>query len=472
MTLVHFEDKWVATLAQSTTFEDCPEKEPLLIDPVENWILCQWTGQEVTRLLSALLVGANLIYPDARHEVVLSFLRQWECPNMICDLVAQCIENAAGSGNALDIAMQKYLNQHPWQSLGTSADTNALEGSGCSLDNIFAFCRQLVQLMNAAITDTFELVEQATNNLEYIEVFIDQVPIFGALYSFVMAVQENVSDAYAATYTTELENEYACALFCIAVNNGCSLTLRDAAGYFSDLIDHDITFGGFEEALDFLLTGTPVGDEICAYAFATMLGVLLWGGAWAGLSMADLVSMLGAISNDTDSDWESLCAECTPWHATFDLTASMSMFDIEVGSWYSGSGIHTANDEGSEPIAEAFRFNYDWDTATTLTHAKCTLTDLELGTWNGDNGLWAIVAAGDFANMLASRAQMVASGLGSYEGDIDVSIEPGSIQALYLRVARGEMDGHATVSTFELWGYGDPGAQFKSDATTFEYQIP
>lgn len=71
----------VQSIDQTVTGVPTGAPEPFWPDAGTNQLLCEWTGQEITRLLSALKIGADMVYPDISHTVVWSLLRQLEFPN-------------------------------------------------------------------------------------------------------------------------------------------------------------------------------------------------------------------------------------------------------------------------------------------------------------------------------------------------------------------------------------------------------
>lgn len=73
----------VAKLDQNVSGVPAGTPEPFMPDNGDNELLCIWTGQEILRLMSSIMFGANLLYPDDRHTVYWSFLRQLEFPNEI-----------------------------------------------------------------------------------------------------------------------------------------------------------------------------------------------------------------------------------------------------------------------------------------------------------------------------------------------------------------------------------------------------
>lgn len=104
----------VKLLEQVVTGVPTGTPNPFWPEDGNNELLCIWTPEEITRLLSAIRVGADLIYPDISHTVEWSFLRQLEFPNELSegDAVQKCVirhnEGVAGNGGAVSSGDNVY----------------------------------------------------------------------------------------------------------------------------------------------------------------------------------------------------------------------------------------------------------------------------------------------------------------------------------------------------------------------------
>lgn len=54
-------------------------------------VLVVLTGKQWERIYSALLLGADVIYPNAREQVLFDFTKWWDCPLDICQIIQDCI---------------------------------------------------------------------------------------------------------------------------------------------------------------------------------------------------------------------------------------------------------------------------------------------------------------------------------------------------------------------------------------------
>lgn len=393
-------------------------------------------------------------------------------PIDFCTYVAMCIQDSIGTGNATDMALYQYITQNfpPNEQPPLSAcNDNILAITGCDYDNLFAQCRQLVQLIHQLNVDLFEAIETAYNNLEAIGILADWVPVVGTVVEFAQWIVETWAEAYMTYYTVEIENDLSCKLFCKAAqSDDCTLTWEDVCTVFSTEIELALQNTILEYFTE-LLTLSLAGDAFVYAMFAMMANVLRHGSTFMRLSLADVQGMMAAISNDTDPDWESLCEDCTLWHATFDVTLACAYLTINVGHWVTGEGIYADPHNDGDKDSREFTFNYTFGSSGETfiaTHVKFTFDTLSKGTWGGDQGLYGIMFNYDMSDVVCSYQNL--AGPGSYEADRDDEITE-VVAACACRVARGYTDGSARLTSFEIWGYGDPGAQFKSDATLFEY---
>lgn len=87
-----FKDKFVYDLIQEMglSCDDEPILFPDNTTPLK--IVFELSQNEFTAILSALMTGADLSYPDNAHEVVWYFLRQLECPVSLCDELIECLQ--------------------------------------------------------------------------------------------------------------------------------------------------------------------------------------------------------------------------------------------------------------------------------------------------------------------------------------------------------------------------------------------
>lgn len=95
-----FDDRFVYHLNRQID-GDC-EGEPIEFPDLNTKIkfAVEMSGLEFRQILSALMTGADLSYPENNHEIVWILLRQVECPVSICDEILACLQPAFDELNA------------------------------------------------------------------------------------------------------------------------------------------------------------------------------------------------------------------------------------------------------------------------------------------------------------------------------------------------------------------------------------
>lgn len=265
----------------------------------------------------------------------------------LCSLVADCISNSPATQQAiLDLFNEQPsgpTSPQPSPQPSPLAAANLLEYSDCSNGNIYAYCLQLVQLFDALVTDTFEIMEQATNNLEVLAALIGNVPLLGNIAEAAAQLQENIAEGYAAGYTVSLENDIACDLFCMAVVD-CELTLDDVVSYYGARAGATL-FDNFEDAMQFITQGVFSGNLAVYSAHLALATVLRFGGSWSGNSLAGVLRLMAGIQNDSNGDW-NLC-DCTApimvWSHSGHATYTDTITGLVPNAWYelrTGNGMN------------------------------------------------------------------------------------------------------------------------------------
>lgn len=89
---LEFKDRFVERLVQEIPYA-C-STEPILFPDNETPIkfMIELSQNEFTALLSAVLTGGDLSYPERSHEVMWSLLKMVECPVDICEVLTDCLQ--------------------------------------------------------------------------------------------------------------------------------------------------------------------------------------------------------------------------------------------------------------------------------------------------------------------------------------------------------------------------------------------
>jgi len=253
---------------------------------------------------------------------------KWEgCMN--CEELTECLTPLLADF-AQSIVQQitnnsEYGVENPGQPLTEEQNEQNLTGETnltCDLDITWAQSLAVIQFTNRLITDLFEQIESKTNVVELAQLF-NSVPFVRyvtnaigeeAAVDLIAYYQEAVTEGYLAEYTEALEQELACAVFCIAKLD-CTISV--------DLLDYV-----FSSRVASIVPDTP-GDLIELLALlagislsaADVVNLMFWF-AWKGFKLAqffitdavggtfDIQTLLALAVNDANNDWELLCTDC------------------------------------------------------------------------------------------------------------------------------------------------------------------
>jgi hypothetical protein len=464
-----------------------PENEyaPIRWDGIEDqWILVKLTLDEHKEMLSALHAGATLIYGNDANRVVWHWLKQIEYPYMFCEKMAACILAAIGTDNALDEALYLWLVSQLEESLGSgdsldqilqkmkdaassgssvaASKTPLISNPTCDRDLLYGYTRQLVEMMNSLITDAFQIFEVITNTIEFVQSVTDAIPILTNITDIISYMQDTLVEAYLANYDLANSTEYACDLFCLALETDCTLTWDDLLRYFAGRVDK-ITTGDIFNMMAAIAVGGYVGDEyvhICHYMLA---GILSRGGDWLGISLVQIQQLSQAFFNDPDPDWETQCDECPQgWRATFDFTDSACGFSP--GSWgtyIADTGFRTTNFDGTTRCVISLGFASE---TVHLTQVKATWLNWSYGGTQWFNNLWTAAFCARYSEPILVYPQ---DGDGehtrgfSFDQEDDISLD--------FRTSRVGTGGAATLTKLIVSGVGTPPDAIVNNATLFEY---
>jgi len=207
--------------------------------------------------------------------------------------------------------------------------------SGCDLDQLYAFIVQLVQFCNLAVVNAYERFEALTNWVETSVIVLDEIPLLTWVIEYIQYMQETIIDNYLAEYDTVLETQYICDLFCLAqTNEQCGLTWFQLYEYFLERFGAGLEQVDIFDLLEFICGGGWSGTEFCDLSLAVFCGVMNQSGEWFGITLEGIKRFWNAWLNDSNSDWEMLCAECE-WSVHYDFADLCSyQWDLPIGEWH------------------------------------------------------------------------------------------------------------------------------------------
>jgi hypothetical protein len=292
-------------------------------DPDERIdIVLNLSANEFTTIASAIDIGRDIGYGNQSALVWWIWCRsQIGALQLSCEQIIDCIETNPSTGAAL----QQWMSTNGYgngvgtpdnPSVYTANPTVITAGTAenCDYDALFGAIKQLIQYIDRALTDLFEIIESTSNGFERAAIIGEGVPISDELgvdtvaNSFDQALEE-VAENYAANFTIALENEYSCALFCL-VQDTCVLDFQSFADYFMDRVGTIISIESFEDSIEWFLVGSFSGSQIPDAAFAIAMTALAYGSSIAQLDMSTISAGMLAALDEPDSTWDILCPDC------------------------------------------------------------------------------------------------------------------------------------------------------------------
>lgn len=221
-----------------------------------------------------------------------------------------------------------------------AAETNPT----CDNDILWAQALALTQATNRIIVDTLEKIESATNSVELADA-ASEFPLVGwlkdvsggqAVLDLIQYWQNSVAEGYNAQYTTEIENQIACEIFCRGTFNGCQLTMDDVCNVmYARLLAH-ASIPPLSSFIDFLefVTGLEVdGTLVVDLAFFTAWLGIKFGNFFFVEPFGDRFKLVCALAvNDANNDWELLCTDCNECGIDYSLVIGSEDFPPDIVS--------------------------------------------------------------------------------------------------------------------------------------------
>ena len=308
-------------------------------------VLFRLSLNEFVALASAIDAGIDPAYGSQAQRIWWIWVANVMCASF-CEEVEQCITTDAAVQTAIDnfTALQMFaptsaiyqamVAQIPGfpgvnpQGVPRTTEQQAIDQADapehnptCDLDILWAQCLALTQQTNRAIVDVFEVVEAATNTVELIDT-LSEIPFIGFVkevlgiditLDLIQYYQNSVAEGYNAQYTTDVENEIACELFCLC-RGDCQVTTGRMYEVVSTRMATHFTIPGITDLLELsqFVTGVTIsGTTVVDAAFFMAWGAVAFGNFLFGGRFDNGVQLILALMADEPSnDWTLLCSEC------------------------------------------------------------------------------------------------------------------------------------------------------------------
>lgn len=312
------------------------------LNPPDAETLDLFAGEIRWRLMQDIEICALMIACITDDDDVRNALNQW--------FVDQ-ITNGGDVYNSIQQVYQQNVGGQPMPE--TIAERNILPPNpGCDIDKLFGSIYYTIDQMNQNNIDAFEATEVITNVTERAKLLIGAIPVFETLPvdEFIDYVQtiwtDDLFETYVANDTEGYRDQIKCDLRCIAIANGCELTIGDMFRYFVERIAGDPQ-NDLIQLIAYLATGTWIGTQVNDIFFALQLIVMYYGNQFFQyIGIKTYATMLAIGAREPNSTWELICADCPEfWEQVFDFEIDDYDFVAPYGTYEPGIGFVSGNIE-------------------------------------------------------------------------------------------------------------------------------
>ena len=366
---------YVTKIEQYEDF-DYVEGDPSNLNEDCNWFVISLTNDQLRKFFSALVAGADLIYPDEWHSVIIPFMQAQEFPNSVpegscmdlCALVADCIETSQETKNALNNFIQSndgFLT--PSDNL-TAQNTPLINPTDCDLDEIWGNAVALWTSVNAKTIDLLEVIAEADNVLQVASDIVSAIPILNQLpvdemLSLVADMGDWLLENYNAALTVELEQQIECDLFCI-MQDTCSITFEQLLDYFSDYFTIDLGLYQLVEMVTWLTGIVPAGESFVYALNCFQIWVVGVAQPFFGVQNANFYAVQAQLG-EPDNDWMFLCEDCVDsWEQIIILgtTEGSTLYSVD---WGTNASVYVAT--VSHGTGQSLQITIDLPTSREIT---------------------------------------------------------------------------------------------------------
>jgi hypothetical protein len=334
---------------QQISWPDIPNDERINVT-------IQVSLDEYVALASSVDVGRDIAYGDDTELIWWIWNRAIIMD--ICTQIADCISNQE---SATSQAIQQWLqnngysanfrdvsNAYPLLTPSAQAENLIPSDFDCSDAQIMALSRKIVQELNQSTEDLLQVIELVTSSVELAEIITQYIPIVGIYVEFASWIYDTLVEFYQASYDQAVEDELACALYCIAIED-CELSLDDMLSVYESSFVAEITPpSSVADVLSILEWASEVelaiGLETVAMFHWTVLQLMRFGGGLQGfVGISDLKSTIKTVRGWSDYSYED--CECAPTETPTDYWMIYQDFSLGSGAWtiQANNGIQQAD---------------------------------------------------------------------------------------------------------------------------------
>lgn len=291
---------------------------------------------EYVIIASAIDSGRDISFSDQSIAVWDLWITILSSLNF-CQDVADCITDPSSPAYEAVVNIASEQSQNAIRDYAQSLNTSDLTGNSnptCDKDILFGQCLQLVEYMDTINKDVLEIIEVATNPVEGVASVVGSISGVDesnadAFLEWVAFIQQSIEDNYDAQITQSYLEARACEIFCVAVNNNCSIDPTTLFNIWRDRLNSQLQIDNLiGEAILYLISGVWTGEEIADFMFFSQLAFRsMWGYIVGETAYNDIDFRLKMFANDPNPDWALLCPTCViEWEWDSDFTNSQNIW--------------------------------------------------------------------------------------------------------------------------------------------------
>jgi len=319
------------------TIENYPFSWPTEDNNEQVAITITLSLNEFIVLSSAIDVGSDIAYGQDAIQVWWLWVR---CVKSmpLCDQIAACIATNLGVQNALS----NFMSGTGSGGTGTGGDagaganttiiltnnpTDILANGACDNDNMYAVATRITELAFEAVNQLYQVIDLAQSPLELASELADNAPALvtaapATAGDFLVWVQNTAWNSWQVFDTSQRRIDVACDIFCIMVEQDCSLTFDDIFNYFAGQTVTAI-FGVTLESIMLDLVDIFATDEVGYTSLAFLFGMLSLGSKVSGIqNVGGFLTAIAAYIDESNNNWTLECEPCVVVNptVTYDFT--------------------------------------------------------------------------------------------------------------------------------------------------------
>ena len=314
---------YITSTLEADTSGDSLANDLQLLDLSNYALVLQMTGAEYSKMFSALMTGADLVFPEETQDLLWILWKAGKSM-VFCDQVLSCVENNADVQDAITNIVGQGgggTAGNPDTILPEEDRTENLlhDDQTCDYDHMYAISRGIVEAINDATTEIFQAIEVLTDPLELASELADDIPfaeLVALAADIILWIQDTAYEAYEASWSSVIWDEISCELFCLIKDNDpCSISFEDIYEVYLDagLPNPPSILDPWYEWQQWIMILPQTVDKLVVKIGGLMgLTVMRYGGKFGRftLGIRSMKTTIQLLLDDTNADWAILCTTC------------------------------------------------------------------------------------------------------------------------------------------------------------------